>query len=81
MPGPPTTPIAPDAWSEALAATDGLQLVVAGPGAGKTEFLARRAHHLVSDVGRPASSVLLLTFSRRAAADDDGGQRESNADV
>jgi superfamily I DNA/RNA helicase/RecB family exonuclease len=69
MPGPPTTPIAPDAWSEALAATDGLQLVVAGPGAGKTEFLARRAHHLVSDVGRPASSVLLLTFSRRAAAD------------
>ena len=69
MPGPTTTPVAPDAWSGALAAVDGLQLIVAGPGAGKTEFLARRAHHLVTDVGVPASSVLLLTFSRRAAAD------------
>ena len=57
MPGPAVTPIAPDEWSDALAATDGLQLVVAGPGAGKTEFLARRAHHLVTGRGRPASSV------------------------
>ncbi|NND83575.1 MAG: ATP-dependent helicase, partial [Acidimicrobiia bacterium] len=69
MPGPPTTPITPDAWSGPIASADGLQLVVAGPGAGKTEFLARRAHHLVANARRPASSVLLLTFSRRAAAD------------
>lgn len=69
MPGPAVTPIAPDEWSDALAATDGLQLVVAGPGAGKTEFLARRAHHLVTGRGRPASSVLLLSFSRRGASD------------
>ena len=34
-------------WDRAVADTDGPQLVVAGPGAGKTEFLVRRALHLI----------------------------------
>lgn len=61
--------LAPDQWDAAIAETDGPQLVVAGPGAGKTEFLVRRAAHLVDGTGAPASSLLVLTFSRRAAAD------------
>ncbi len=41
-------------------------LVLAGPGTGKTETLARRFASLVAD-GVPAHQILVLTFSRRAA--------------
>jgi superfamily I DNA/RNA helicase/RecB family exonuclease len=41
-------------------------LVLAGPGTGKTETLARRFAWLVSR-GTPPHRILLLTFSRRAA--------------
>lgn len=58
----------PDDWDSALADTDGPQLVVAGPGAGKTEFLVRRARHLISS-GVAPEEILLLSFSRRGAAD------------
>ncbi len=61
--------LGPDQWSDAVAETDGPQLVVAGPGAGKTEFLVRRAAHLVDEAGHPPAALLALTFSRRAAAD------------
>lgn len=61
--------LGPDQWNEAVAETDGPQLVVAGPGAGKTEFLVRRGAHLVDRAGTPSSALLVLTFSRRAAAD------------
>ncbi|MDP2623714.1 MAG: ATP-dependent helicase, partial [Actinomycetota bacterium] len=59
----------PSGWDEAVADVDGPQLVVAGPGAGKTEFLARRARHLIADRGTPPEQVLLLSFSRRGAAE------------
>ncbi len=55
-------------WDEAVADTSGPQLVLAGPGTGKTEFLARRVAHLISE-GTPARAILVLTFSRRAAAE------------
>jgi superfamily I DNA/RNA helicase/RecB family exonuclease len=59
--------IEPDGWPQALTDSEGPQLVVAGPGTGKTEFLVARAVHLVeSGKARPAQ-ILLLTFSRRAA--------------
>jgi len=58
----------PDAWDAAIADTDGPQLVVAGPGAGKTEFLVRRARHLIA-TGVPPEQILILAFSRRGAAD------------
>lgn len=61
--------LGPDQWSDAVAETDGPQLVAAGPGAGKTEFLVRRAAHLVDEAGHPPTALLTLTFSRRAAAD------------
>ena len=53
----------------AIADTDGPQIIVAGPGAGKSEFLVRRAAHLLDDRGLPGAALLTLTFSRRAAAD------------
>ncbi|MBI5157143.1 MAG: ATP-dependent helicase [Acidimicrobiia bacterium] len=58
----------PGAWDSAIADTDGPQLVVAGPGAGKTEFLVRRARHLIT-AGIPPEQILILAFSRRGAAD------------
>ena len=46
---------------------DGQVLVVAGAGTGKTTALTRRVAYLI-DRGVPASSILLLTFTRAAAA-------------
>lgn len=55
-------------WPAALADTDGPQIVISGPGTGKTEFLAQRVAHLIRQ-GVPARQILVLTFSRRAAAE------------
>lgn len=60
--------IDPDSWDDVIGDTDGPQLVVGGPGSGKTEFLVRRAHHLV-DTGVSPDQIALLSFSRRGAAD------------
>ena len=61
--------IDPSGWDAAVADADGPQLVVAGPGAGKTEFLARRARYLITRAGVAPEQVLLLSFSRRGAAE------------
>lgn len=58
----------PSGWHSAVADVSGPQLVVAGPGAGKTEFLVRRAHALIEG-GIAPEHILLLSFSRRGAAD------------
>jgi len=41
--------------------------VIAGPGTGKTETLARRVAYLISEGGVRTSEILVLTFSKRAA--------------
>ena len=69
MTAPAEWRIDPDQWEDAIAAVDGPQIVVAGPGAGKTEFLVRRATHLINEVVERADEVVILTFSRRAATD------------
>lgn len=61
--------VKPDQWGERIEQTDGPQLVVAGPGTGKTEFLIRRVAHLVNSGQAKRSEIAVLTFSRRAAAD------------
>ncbi|MGH8875077.1 MAG: ATP-dependent helicase, partial [Acidimicrobiia bacterium] len=61
--------VGPSDWEGALADTGGPQLVVAGPGTGKTEFLVRRTLHLIHSGEAAPAEMLLLTFSRRAAAD------------
>ena len=63
------THIHPGDWDQAVADVDGPQLVVAGPGTGKTEFLVRRAAHLIDSLDVSPVRLLLLTFSRRGAAD------------
>jgi superfamily I DNA/RNA helicase/RecB family exonuclease len=60
------TRIGLDGWPEAISRTDGYQLVVAGPGTGKSELLARRVARVL-ETSRP-SEVVVLSFSRRAAA-------------
>ncbi|MDH3470546.1 MAG: ATP-dependent helicase, partial [Acidimicrobiia bacterium] len=61
--------IDPNQWDEAIEAADGPQVVVAGPGAGKTEFLVRRALHLIDQREVAPEDLLILSFSRRGAAD------------
>ncbi len=63
------TLVAPGDWERVIAAADGPQLVVGGPGTGKTEFLVRRAHHLVEKRGVHPEELLVLSFSRRGSAD------------
>ena len=59
----------PDDWLDAIADTDGPQLVVAGPGTGKTRFIPERVAHLVKGGFVRPDEVLVLTFSRRSASD------------
>ena len=58
----------PDEWREAIADTEGRQIIVAGPGTGKTEFLIRRVGHILTEGLAHPSEVVVLSFSRRAAA-------------
>ncbi|HEU4320060.1 MAG TPA: ATP-dependent DNA helicase [Acidimicrobiia bacterium] len=62
------TRLRPDDWPSAIAASDGRQIVVAGPGTGKTEFLVRRVAHILEAGKARPSEVIVLSFSRRAAA-------------
>lgn len=56
----------PSAW-DALR-HEGSSFVVAGPGAGKTEFLAQRAHYLFQTRAcPPPHSILAISFKRDAA--------------
>jgi superfamily I DNA/RNA helicase/RecB family exonuclease len=60
-----TTAVDPDGWSQSIAAITGPQLVVGGPGTGKTEFLVRRSVHLLTTAGVSPRSITILGFSRR----------------
>ena len=61
--------ISPADWPGLIARTEGTQLVIGGPGTGKTELLARRAAHLINSGIAPSDGVLALTFSRETASD------------
>ncbi len=61
--------LATDLNSEQLAAVTappGFNLILAGPGSGKTRVITYRVAHLIAS-GVPAESILLMTFTRRAA--------------
>ena len=60
----------PGGWEKAIEPVPGPQLVVGGPGTGKTEFIVRRAVHLI-ETGH-AQQLLVLSFSRTGASDLDG---------
>jgi superfamily I DNA/RNA helicase/RecB family exonuclease len=59
----------PGDWDAAVADADGAQIIVAGPGTGKTEFLIDRVCHVVESGRARREQIALLTFSRRAAGD------------
>jgi superfamily I DNA/RNA helicase/RecB family exonuclease len=61
--------LGPEDWDPVLADTDGAQIVVAGPGTGKTEFLVRRVCTLIDSGKARRDQIAILTFSRRAAGD------------
>ena len=63
------TRVDPADWERALGDAAGPQIVVGGPGTGKTEFLVRRVVHLIEIDKVPAMSLLLLSFGRRGTAD------------
>lgn len=53
----------------AIAHLSGPMMVLAGPGSGKTSVIVERTAYLLKQGKVPASSVLVVTFSRAAAAE------------
>ena len=46
---------------------DGPELVLAGPGSGKTLVITRRVQHLIEQYHIPPSTILVITFTKAAA--------------
>jgi hypothetical protein len=67
-PSPPTSPVTmPLSPSQHKAVTDtGVQLVLAGPGSGKTRVITEKILHLLQKGVKP-DNILALTFSDKAA--------------
>src|SRR5215472_10681439 len=55
-----------DSQRAAATAPDGFNLILAGPGSGKTRVITYRVAYLIAQ-GVPPESILLATFTRRAA--------------
>ena len=56
-----------EAQKEAISATDGLVLITAGPGTGKTFTLVKRAIYLIQECGIKPEQIMMATFTEKAA--------------
>lgn len=58
--------------SMAVRHKDGPLMVLAGPGSGKTTVVTRRVQYMVQEYEIPASSILVITFTKAAAQEMKG---------